>query len=86
MMSLTEKIIETDQADRLFNDKQLRRLLGGSDARRYGLVNRALKANELHRIKRGLYALDNKYRKHSLHPFSLAQMMEPGSYVSLETA
>lgn len=86
MKSLTEKIIESDQANRVLNDAQLKRLLGGSDARRYGLVNRALRAGELHRIKRGLYVLDNKYRDYSLHPFALAQMMEPGSYVSLETA
>ena len=41
---------------------------------------------ELHRVKRGLYALDNKYRDYPLHPFALAQDMVPGSYVSLETA
>lgn len=86
MMSLTEKIIETDQINRVFGDAQLKRMLGGSDARRYGLVNRALNAGELHRVKRGLYVLDNKYRDYPLHPFALAQMMVPGSYVSLETA
>jgi hypothetical protein len=86
MKSLTEKIIETDQVNRVFSDTQLKRMLGGSDARRYGLVNRALKVGELHRVKRALYVLDNKYRDFPLHPFALAQMMEPGSYVSLETA
>ena len=86
MKLLTEKIIESDQVNRVFNDMQLKRMLGGSDARRYGLVNRALKVGELHRIKRGLYVLDNKYRDNPLHPFALAQMMAPGSYVSLETA
>lgn len=86
MKALTEKIIETDRVNRVFNDEQLRRMLGGSDARRYGLVNRALKVGELHRIKRSLYVLDNKYRDYPLHPFALAQTMEPGSYVSLETA
>lgn len=86
MMSLTEKITETDQINRVFGDAQLKRMLGGSDARRYGLVNRALNAGELHRVKRGLYVLDNKYRDYPLHPFALAQMMVPGSYVSLETA
>jgi hypothetical protein len=60
--------------------------LGGSEARRYGLVNRALKAGELLRVKRGLYVLANKYRGYPLHPFALAQTLVPGSYVSLETA
>jgi len=86
MKSLTEKIIESDQVNRVFSETQLRRMLSGSDARRYGLVNRALKVGELHRVKRGLYALDNKYRDYPLHPFAVAQMMVPGSYVSLETA
>lgn len=86
MKSLTEKIIETDKINKVFGDAQLKRMLNGSDARRYGLVNRALNAGELHRVRRGLYVLDNKYRDYPLHPFTLAQMMVPGSYVSLETA
>ena len=86
MKSLTEKIMESDQVNRVFSDAQLSRMLGGSDARRYGLVNSALKVGELHRVKRGLYALDNRYRDYPLHPFALAQVMVPGSYVSLETA
>jgi len=86
MQPLTEKIIESDHVNRVLNDMQLRRMLGGSDASRYGLVNRALKVGELCRIKRGLYVLDDKYRNYSLHPFALAQLIEPGSYVSLETA
>lgn len=86
MQSLTEQIIETNLVNRVFNDVQLSRVLGGSEARRYGLVNRALKAGELHRIKRGLYVLDNKFRDYRMHPFALAQLIEPGSYISLETA
>ncbi len=86
MQSLTEKIIDSTQANRVLNDVQLRRMLGLSDASRYGLVNRALKAGELHRLKRGLYVLDSKYRNYPLHPFTLAQSLIPGSYVSLETA
>lgn len=86
MKSLTEKIIESGQANHIFNDAQLGRMLGGTDARRYGLVNRALKAGELIRVKRGQYILDKKYRSYSIHPFTLAQLMGPGSYVSLETS
>lgn len=86
MKSLTEKIIESGQANHIFNDAQLGRMLGGTDARRYGLVNRALKAGELIRVKRGQYILDKKYRSYPIHPFTLAQLMGPGSYVSLETS
>lgn len=86
MKSLTGKLIDADQANRVLSDTQLKRLLAGSDASRYGLVNRALKVGELHRAKRALYVLDDKYRDYPLHPFALAQMLESGSYVSLETA
>src|SRR4030066_249642 len=86
MKALTEKIMETPLVNRVFNDVQSGRVLGGSEARRYGLVNRALQAGELHRVKRGLYVLDDKYRDYPVHPFALAQVFEAGSYISLETA
>lgn len=86
MTPLTEHIIEVGYADRILSAQQLERLLGGSDARRYGLVNRALKGGELIKARRGLYVLADKYRRFPLHPFALAQQWLPGSYVSAETA
>jgi hypothetical protein len=50
------------------------------------LVNRALKAHELIRLRRGLYVLPFQFRTEAAHPFALAQALEPGSYVSFETA
>lgn len=41
--------------------------------RRYGLVNRALKAGELIRLTRGSYLLADRYRDYSGHSFALAQ-------------
>ncbi len=49
-------------------------------------MNRALKTHELIRIRRGLYVLPSKYRTEPPHPFAIAQALEPGSYVSFETA
>ena len=86
MTPLTELIIKSGEADRVFSANQLDRLLGGSDARRYGQVNRALKAGELLRARRGLYVLADVYRKRPLHSFVLAQQLMPGSYVSAESA
>jgi hypothetical protein len=86
MKTLTEEIMETPLVNRVFNEVQLQRVLGGSKARCYGLVNRALKSGELVRVKRGLYVLGDKFRDHSIHPFVLAQALVPGSYISLETA
>lgn len=86
MTPLTEQIFKAGLADRLLSSSQVDRLLGGSDARRYGQVNRALKAGEVIKPRRGLYVLNLVYRKQPLHPFVLAQQMLPGSYVSAESA
>jgi len=86
MTPLTELIIDAGYTDRVLSAQQLERLLGGSDARRYGLVNRALKAQELVKARRGLYLLADKYRHYPSHPFALAQQWQPGGYISAETA
>lgn len=86
MQTLTENLIEHGLADRLLSQRQLERAVSGGSASRYGLVNRALKANELIRIRRGLYMLAPRYRSEPAHPFAVAQAVAPGSYVSFETA
>lgn len=86
MQTLTEQLIEERLIDRVLTDTQLERLISGSSQRRYNLVNRAMKAGELIRLRRGLYMLPDKYRSHPCHPYVLAQKLVPGSYVSLETA
>lgn len=86
MQTLTEQLLDAGFSDRVFSDSQLKRLLEGSSQRRYNLVNRAMKAGELIRLSRGLYMLPDKYRRKPCHPYALAQMLVPGSYVSMETA
>jgi hypothetical protein len=86
MQALTEKLIEQGLTDRVLSERQLERILDTGPGSRYGLVNRALKAKELHRIRRGLYVLASRYRKDPPHPFAIAQALAPGSYVSFETA
>jgi hypothetical protein len=86
VQTLTEHLVEQGLSDKVLSERQLERVVGGAPARRYGLVNRALKAQELIRIRRGLYILPTKYRTEVPHPFAIAQALEPGSYVSFETA
>lgn len=86
MQTLTEHLLEEGLNDRVLTDVQLSRLLLGSSQRRYNLVNRAMKAGELIRLRRGLYMLPDKYRSQPCHPYTLAQRLAPGSYISLETA
>jgi hypothetical protein len=86
MNSLAKQIVAANLADRIFKDHQLSEILGKSDARRYGLVNRAIKDGALIRLKRGTYLLDTPYRREAIHPFVVAQALVPGSYISFETA
>jgi len=86
VQTLTQHLIECGLSNRVLTEKQLGRVLTGSDQRRYHLVNRALKAGELHRLRRGAYLLDSRFRDHPPHPFALAQAFVRGSYVTFETA
>jgi hypothetical protein len=86
MQTLTEALLSGGLAGRVLSERQVDRLVGGDPARRYGLINRALKSDELIRIRRGLYVLPDRYGKPLPHPFVIAQAIEPGSYVSLETS
>lgn len=86
MSPLAQQITAAGLADHVLRERQLARLLGGGDARRYGLVNRALKEGALLRIKRGIYVLGQRYRSDTVHPFSIAQGLVPGSYISFESA
>ena len=86
MQTLTEQLIDEGFNNRVIADSQLARLITGTPQRRHSLVNRALKAGELLRLRRGTYLLAGKYRDYAAHPFALAQAFVPGSYVSFETA
>lgn len=86
MQTLTEIIIAAGRRERILNESQLARLLGGSAQRRYNLVNRALHHGELIRLRRGCYRLATVIAGTAPHPFVVAQALRPGSYVSLESA
>lgn len=86
MQTLTEKLIQTDWAGRVLSQTQLARLLDGTAQRRYNLVNRALRHGELLQLRRGLFLLAPHLQNKTPHPFVLAQALQPGSYISFETA
>jgi hypothetical protein len=86
MQTLTQLVIKADLANRVLSDIQLARLVEGSPQRRHSLVNRAIKAGELLRLRRGSYVLDAPFRDYPIYPFALAQAFVPGSYISFETA
>lgn len=86
MQTLTKQLIDLNLSNRVLTDTQLARVIEGSKQRRYHLVNRAIKAGELLRLRRGIYLLAEPFRDYPIHPFALAQAFVPGSYVSFETA
>lgn len=86
MQTLTKILLDQGMANHLLSDDRLARVLEGSPQRRHNLVNRAVGAGELHRLRRGLYMLPRRYRDYECHPYALAQRLVPGCYVSLESA
>src|SRR3546814_16545573 len=86
MSALAASLSDGKLAGRVFDERQLAEAIGGSDARRYALVNRALKDGTLIRLKRGTYLFPQSSRAEAPPPFAVAQALLPGSYVSFETA
>ena len=86
MKTLTQAVIDAGLGAKVLHDTQLANLLEGSAQRRYNLVNRALKAGELVRLKRGCYVLHPTMTGTKVHGFVVAQHLRPGSFLSFETA
>lgn len=86
MTALAKEISSAGLSSRIIDERQLAELFGGTAARRYGLVNRAIKEGALIRVKRGKYVLSAEDRANPIHPFAVAQSLLPGSYVSFESA
>jgi hypothetical protein len=86
METLTKAIMTAGWQERILTEAQLARLLEGSAQRRYNLVNRALHSGELLRLRRGCYRLAPALSGGLPHPFTIAQALRPGSYISLESA
>ena len=49
-------------------------------------LSRWVAAGKITQLRRGLYALASPYRKATAHPFLIANRMQRGSYVSLQSA
>lgn len=87
MKTLTQAVFGLSPPGGIFNETVLRNLFpdrtGGA---RELLINRALKAGEILRLKRGIYVLAPEYRKSEPPPWSVAGLLLSPSHVSLETA
>ncbi len=86
MLSSTEKLLEKDFGSQVFKEWDLASIFGGTPARKYALINKALKKNELVRLCRGVYILGPKYRSKAISKFFVSTRMVAESYVSFESA
>ena len=87
MQILTEKVYKLAPPGGLFDSTVVINLFSGkSEGARKLLVRRAVKVDEVIRLKPGLYCLAPEFRKNEPHPFTIAEMLYSPSYVSFETA
>lgn len=69
-----------------FTHAELKTIFPGSSDKRYSLIKRAFRKEELIPLRRGLYCLEKKIRRKPLELFAIAQRMYSLSAVSLESA
>ncbi|MCD4708555.1 MAG: hypothetical protein K8S62_12555 [Candidatus Sabulitectum sp.] len=86
METLTDLLLKSKHRNRLITPETVNRLAGGTSARQWGLVNRALKSGDLIRLKRGLYVLSPVLTRDEISRLSIANRMVPESYITQETA
>lgn len=85
MQTITELALERAKGG-VFTRQEVACWIDGEGARLDALLKRAVAAQEILRIRRGLFCLAARYTRHSVHPFELAQRILGPSYVSLEAA
>ncbi len=86
MQHATEQIIENHLHTHIIRDSDLTHLFKGSAARRYALVNKALKKGELVRLCRGYYTLNQRYLTRLLHTYYIANRIVQHSFITAESA
>jgi hypothetical protein len=86
MLATTEKLLDKGFKDTVIKEWHFSAIFDGSSARKYALINKALKKGEILRLYRGTYILANKYRSENMSKFFVANKMLSRSYISFETA
>lgn len=86
MLATTETLIDKGFKNQVFKECNVASIFEGTPARRYALLNKALKKKEIERLSRGVYILASKYRSQNLSKYYIANRIVSGSYISFETA
>jgi hypothetical protein len=85
MLKIVDLIIQNIPYN-IFSHSALMNLIPGSSDKRYGIVKRAIASGEIIHLRKGLYCLAQRYRRHPLDLFETAQHIYGPSYISLESA
>ena len=85
MKTLTEMALDRGVSG-IFTRAEVACWAGGSAARQFNLIKRALASGEVLHLRRGLYELAGPYGREKIDPLVVAQRLYGPSYVSLETA
>jgi len=86
MPKTTDLILAAGLGGHMIRDLDLANALPGTPASRYGRVNKALKAKELIRLRRGFYVTAKKNQPQAFSQYYLANRMVPFSFVTAESA
>lgn len=86
MLKSTEHLIAQGMRDHIIRDSDLAHVFKGSAARRYALVNKALKKGEWIRLCRGYYLLAAQYQQQALSLYKIANCIVPHSFITAESA
>lgn len=86
MLNSTEQILHSPLRGHLIREIDLANLFAGTPAKRYGLVNKAIKRKELLPLRRGLYTLAPQYQPKPFSSYYLANQIVPYSFVTAESA
>lgn len=86
MLNSTEQILDSPLNHHIIREVDLAHLFQGTPARRYGLINKALRQKELVQLRRGLYILSSKYQQEPFSTYYLANHIVPHSFVTAESA
>lgn len=86
MQTITDILLKAKIADRVVSDRDLKQLLPGSDASRYGLVHKAMQKGELVHLKRGAYLVQHQHIPQGISQYYIACQLLPHSYISFESA
>ncbi len=84
MTNITESICQSSLQGHLIKEQDLANLFPGTAARRYGLVNKAIKRKELLPLRRGLYMLASQ--QGGVSAYYIANQLVPFSFVTAEAA